>query len=76
MQREITVHICDRCGCEYNGRQTSWYDVSDGEYAFIGVKAMFSNVWAGSKYALCKKCTVEIVEQWLKKMKSNEQTEH
>lgn len=70
MKREVTVYTCDRCGCEYNGNQTSWYSISDDDdYSSIGVKAMFSNAGVGSKYDLCKKCTIEIVEQWLKKMK-------
>ena len=71
MKREITKYICDRCGCEYNGNQTGWYYVSDGKYAFIGVQAMFSNAGVGSKYDLCPKCTVEIVEQWLKETKEH-----
>ena len=72
MKEKRTIYICDKCGCEYNGNQTGWYEVSNGEYAFIGVKAMFSNCGVGSKYDLCKKCTIEIIEQWLKKMKENE----
>ena len=65
MKKEVTIYVCDRCGCEYNGHQSGWYEVSDGEYSFIGVKAMFSNCGVGSKYELCPKCTVEIVKQWL-----------
>ena len=72
MKREMTIYICDRCGHEYNGNQTGWYEVSDSEYSFIGVKVMFNNCGVGSKYDLCPKCTVELVEQWLKKMKENE----
>jgi hypothetical protein len=36
------------------------------QYAFIGVKAMFAGV--GSKYDLCKKCTVEIAKQFVEKL--------
>ena len=36
MKKEVTIYVCDRCGCEYNGNQTGWYEVDDGEYAFIG----------------------------------------
>lgn len=72
MKREVTIYVCDRCGCEYNGHQTGWYTVNDGEYAFIGVKAMFSNAGVGSKYDLCRDCTIKIVEQWLEKLKRGE----
>ena len=70
MKREITGYVCDYCGREYDGLQNGWYSISDhDEYSSIGVKAMFSNGGVGSKYDLCPKCTVEIVEQWLKRMK-------
>ena len=77
MKKEVTIYVCDRCGSEYNGHQNGWYEGSDGEYVFIGVKvirggSLFSNCGVGSEYDLCPKCTAEIVEQWLKKMKENE----
>ena len=72
MQREITVRICDRCGAEMPTTNGGYYTVPNGEYAYVGVKAMFSNAGVGSKYDLCPECTVELVEQWLKKMKENE----
>ena len=69
MKREITIHICDRCGVEMPMTNGGYYVFPDGEYSHVGVKAMFSNCGVGSKYDLCPKCTVEIVEQWLKGMK-------
>ncbi len=68
MKKEVTIYVCDRCGCEYHHRGSSWYEVSDDEYSFIGVKAMFSNCGVGSKYDLCPKCTVEIAKQFVEKM--------
>ena len=70
MKKEVTIYVCDRCGCEYNGHNTGWYEVSDGEYAFIGVQAMFSNCRVASKYDLCSKCTVEIAKQFIEKMEN------
>ena len=70
MKKEVTIYVCDRCGCEYNEHNTGWDEVSDGEYAFIGVKAMFSNCGVGSKYDLCSKCTVEIAKQFIEKMEN------
>lgn len=69
MKREITIHICDSCGKEMPMTNGGYYTVPDDEYAFVGVKAMFSNAGVGSKYDLCPRCTAEIVEQWLKAMK-------
>ena len=70
MKREITIHICDRCGAEMPMTNGGYYTVSDGEYAFIGVKAMFSNCGVGSKYDLCPKCTAEIAKQFVEKMEN------
>lgn len=69
MKREVTIYVCDRCGCEYNdGHQSGWYAVSDSEDSFIGIKAMFSNCGVGSKYDLCKKCTLEIAKEFVEKL--------
>ena len=69
MKCEMTICTCDRCGREMPMTNGGYHTVPDGEYAFVGVKAMFSNAGVGSKYDLCPRCTVEIVEQWLKVMK-------
>ena len=75
MKREKIVYICDLCGSEIPETKGGYHTVRDGKYAHIGVKAMYAD-WDSSSYDLCRKCTVKIVEQWLKKMKSDEQTEH
>ena len=66
MKTTKTIYICDRCGCEINeARADGWCTVADSEYSFIGVKVMFSNCGVGSKYDLCKKCTIEIAKQFI-----------
>ena len=72
MKRETTIYICDRCGAEIPMTKGGYYPVRTGKYSHIGVKAMCAD-WDSSNYDLCRKCTIEIVEQWLKKMKENEQ---
>ena len=72
MKKEVT--ICDMCGCEYDDR-TGWHMIPDGEFdgedAFIGVRAMFSNCGVGSKYDLCKECTLKIVKKFVAKMEKD-----
>jgi predicted RNA-binding Zn-ribbon protein involved in translation (DUF1610 family) len=74
VKKEVTVYVCDRCGFEYNAPQSGWYVVlSDGENAFIGVKAMFSfsNCAVGLKYEdLCPKCTLEIARRFVERMEN------
>jgi len=70
MKKEVTIYVCDRCGCEYNGHQTGWYTVSKDEDSFVAIKAMFSNAGVGSKYDLCEKCTLEIAKQFVEKMEN------
>ena len=71
MKKEITVLTCDRCGCEYKDCGSEWHTVwTDPGYAFIGIKAMYSNCGVGSKYDLCRKCTLEIAKQFVEKMEN------
>jgi len=68
MKSERTIYTCDRCGREIPVTRGGYYIARDGKYSHVGVKAMYAD-WDSSQYDLCLKCTVEIVEQWLKEMK-------
>ena len=68
MKMQVTQCFCDRCGAEIPMTNGGYYTAPDGEYAFIGVKAMFSNCGVGSKYDLCPRCTTEIAKQFIEKM--------
>ena len=67
MKKEITAWTCDRCGKEMNANGAKWHLVEDGEYAYIGLRAMFTNAGVGDKYDLCKKCTIKLAKQFIEK---------
>lgn len=82
MKKQVVKIICDMCGCDIDlkewgkGWSIGYHVVDDGEYAeVIGIRAMFSNGGDGSKYDLCKKCTLKIAKQFVKKMENEEESE-
>ena len=69
MKKEAMIYVCDRCGSKIPVTKGGYYIVRNGKYSHVGVKAMCAD-WDSSKYDLCPNCTIEIVEHWLKGMKS------
>ena len=67
------IWTCDRCGRKMDSNSTNgWHLLEDGEDAFIGIKAMYSNCGVGDKYDLCKKCTLEIARQFVERLEKEE----
>ncbi len=76
MKEVKQIWKCDRCGTEMDANGAGgWHMVEKGDYAYIGIKAMYSNCGVGSKYDLCRKCTLELAKQFIEKMSNGKQGE-